>query len=166
MINTGTEQDAIFDFYIPRGEPGGGGGVPEVLATVDLSNQPSAAGAPLAFNDTPLVSGTAITHAAGSTDVTINQDGIYQAAFHATVAVDTGTAIPATLVVQLYENGAPVAGASARHTFTATNETATLSFDVPFRAVGTPVTIQVVPDSTGFTFQESALTVIRLGDAS
>lgn len=161
----GTEEEAIFDFVIPRGEPGGGG-APEVLATVDQSGQPSGTGTALTFNDTPLVSGTTITHAAGSTDVIIHQDGIYQAIFQGTVSVQAGTPIPSTLVVQLYQNGVPVAGASARHTFTATGETATMSFDVPFRVTGAPATVQVVSELEGFTFEESALTVIRLGDAT
>ena len=38
VINSGNENDAIFDFVIPRGEPGGGG-TPDVLATVDSTDQ-------------------------------------------------------------------------------------------------------------------------------
>ena len=165
VTNTGTSSGAIFDFVIPRGEPGSGR-APEVLSTVDTSNQPSTAGGALTFNDTPLVSGTAITHLAGSTDVQINQTGIYQAAFHATIAVDTGTTIPDSVLVRLFLNSTPVPGATARHTFTSSNEVATISFDVPFQVSSTPATVQVVVDEAGFIFEESALTVIRLGDTT
>lgn len=42
VTNSGTSEDAVFDFVIPRGEPGGGG-APEVLATVDTTPQPTSA---------------------------------------------------------------------------------------------------------------------------
>ena len=106
VTNSGTSEDAVFDFVIPRGEPGGGG-APEVLATVDTTPQPTSANGALIFNETPLVSGTAITHTAGSPDVQINQPGIYQAFFTGTVLIDAGTTIPSTLTVQLTLNGVP-----------------------------------------------------------
>ena len=166
VINTGTEENAIFDFVIPRGEPGGGGGVPDVLATVDQTAQPSTAGGALIFTDTPLVSGAAITHQAGSTDVIINQPGIYQVSFQGTASVDNGTTIPGTLQVTLNQDGTPVAGAIARHTYTASNEEAELTFNVPIRVTTTPTTINVVTNDAGYTFQNTTLTVLRLGDAS
>ena len=165
VINSGTPNDAIFDFVIPRGEPGGGG-TPEVLATVDTSNQPTTAGGALTFSDNPLISGTSITHQAGTPDVQITQPGIYQATFHGTVSVETGTSIPAELVTRLNLNGSAVAGASATHTFTSSNEIATVSFSVPFRVDSVPSTLEVVAEQNGFIFNESAFTVIRLGDAT
>ena len=165
VTNSGTEEDAIFDFVIPRGEPGSGG-APEVLATVDPTTQPSTAGGALTFSDNPLVSGTSITHQAGSTDVVINTPGIYQATFHTTAAVDPGTTIPATLTVRLNEAGAQVPGAVATHTFASSNEVATMSFSVPFRVTAVPTTIQVVAEDSGFSFTEAALNVTRLGDAT
>ena len=60
--------------------------------------------------------------------------------------------------------GTPVIGASARHTFAASNEIATLSFSIPFRVSAVPENIQIVPDQSGFTFSDLHLTVIRLGD--
>ena len=165
VINSGTPNDAIFDFVIPRGEPGGGG-TPEVLATIDTSNQPTTAGGALTFSDNPLISGTSITHQAGTPDVQITQPGIYQATFHGTVSVETGTSIPAELVTRLNLNGSAVAGASATHTFTSSNEIATVSFSVPFRVDSVPSTLEVVAEQNGFIFNESAFTVIRLGDAT
>ena len=85
VINSGNENDAIFDFVIPRGEPGGGG-TPDVLATVDSTDQSTSAGVALTFNETPLISGNAITHQAGSPDIQIHQPGIYQASFHGTAS--------------------------------------------------------------------------------
>ena len=164
--NSGTDENAVLDFVIPRGEPGGGGGTLDVLATVDTTIQSPAAGSALVFSDTPLVSGAAITHQPGSTDVQISQPGIYQAVFQSTVSVDAGTSIPASVLVRLTLNGVPVPGATARHTFASTNEVTTMSFDVPFRVDAPPTALEVVVDDAGFGFQDSTLTVIRLGDAS
>lgn len=166
VTNSGTDTDAVFDFVIPRGEPGGGGGTLDVLATVDPATQSPGAGTPLIFSNNPLVSGTSITHQAGSPDVNINQPGIYQATFHSSVYPNPGTTIPASVRVQLYQNGVPVAGAVARHTFAAPTEEATMSFSVPFQVTNVPSNITVVVEDDGFTFQEAALTVVRLGDAS
>ena len=163
VVNTGTDRDVILDITIPRGEPGGGGTL-DVLATVDTSPQPTNPGGSLIFNDNPLISGNSITHTAGSPDVFINTDGVYQATFHGTVSVDTGTSIPGSIDVQMNLNGAPVSGATATHTFASTNEAATVSFSMPFRVTGAPQSLTVVAQQAGFTFQDAALTVVRLGD--
>ncbi|MFR5112064.1 MAG: hypothetical protein ACLTEF_12420 [[Clostridium] leptum] len=165
VINSGTDTDAIFDFVIPRGEPGGGG-TPDVLATVDATAQPTNAGSALIFNDTPLVSGNSITHTAGTSNVEINQPGIYQATFHGTASVNTGTSIPATLTVRLNVNGSPVTGAAATKTFTSSGEVTNLSFSVPFQVTAVPTTIEVVSDDAGFEMTDIALNVFRLGDAT
>lgn len=164
VTNSGTSEDAVFDFVIPRGEPGGGG-APEVLATVDTTPQPTSANGALIFNETPLVSGTAITHTAGSPDVQINQPGIYQAFFTGTVLIDAGTTIPSTLTVQLTLNGVPITGAVARHTFTASNEEVTLSMNAPFPVTGAGI-LEVVTSDAGYTFEDASLTVVRLGDST
>ena len=164
VTNSGTTEEAVFDFVIPRGKPGGGG-APEVLATVDTITQPTSANGALIFNETPLVSGTAITHTAGSPDVQINQPGIYQAFFTGTVLIDAGTTIPSTLTVQLTLNGVPITGAVARHTFTASNEEVTLSMNAPFPVTGAG-TLEVVTSDAGYTFEDASLTVVRLGDST
>ena len=165
VTNSGTDEETVLDFVIPRGEPGTGG-APEVLATVNSAVQPTSANAALIFTDTPLVSGSSITHQAGSTDVQINEPGIYQATFHGNVSINTGTAIPSSISAVLYLNGTPVAGAVASHTFSSTNEVATMTFSVPFQAAVIPSTLQVIANEDGFTFEDLALTVMRLGDST
>lgn len=163
VINRGDTENAIFDFVIPRGEPGGGG-TPDVLATVDSSGQNPAAGTPLYFSDTPLVSGGSIAHQAGSSDIQILQPGIYLLFFHASVAVRSGTVIPAALAIRSTLAGAAIAGATAAHTFTASREVSTVSFSAPFRATAAG-NVEVVVNDGDFIFEESTITVIRLGDA-
>ena len=163
VTNSGDEYNAIFDFVIPRGEPGGGGTL-EVLGTVDPAAQPTVAGGALIFTDTPLISGTAITHQAGSPDVVISQPGIYQATFHGAVSPDAGTAIPAEVTLRLYLDGSPVPGGVAHHTFASSTEVATLTFSTPFRVTSTPASLEVRAEESGFTAGDIALTVLRLGD--
>lgn len=136
------------------------------MATVNTTSQDTTPGGALVFNENPLVSGFTISHQAGSTDIIINQPGIYEAAFHSTVAVASGTPIPATVTVRLEANGVPVPGAVASHTFAASGETGNLSFTVPFQVTATPETIRVVVDNAGFTFSDVSLTVVRLGDTA
>jgi hypothetical protein len=166
VINSGTDEEAIFDFVIPRGEPGGGGTL-EVLATVDTTNQPVWGDTAMIFHDNPLISGTAITHAAGNPDVVINQPGIYQAAFTGSFTIDPGSTIPATLQIQLNQDGAPVPGSTARHTLTATGETAELTFNVPFQVFSVPTTLTVtaVNNTESYTANDLTLSILRLGDA-
>ena len=164
VTNSGTTEEAVFDFVIPRGKPGGGG-APEVLATVDTITQPTSANGALIFNETPLVSGTAITHTAGSPDVPITQTGIYQAFFTGTALIDEGITIPSTLTVRLTLNETPITGAVARHTFTASNEEVTLSINAPFPVTGTG-TLKVVTRDAGYSFENASLTIIRLGDST
>ena len=164
VTNSGTTEEAVFDFVIPRGKPGGGG-APEVLATVDTITQPTSANGALIFNETPLVSGTSITHTAGSPDVPITQNGIYQAFFTGTALIAEGTTIPSTLTVRLTLNETPITGAVARHTFTASNEEVTLSINAPFPVTG-PGTLKVVTRAAGYSFENASLTLIRLGDST
>lgn len=165
VINSGTQQDAILNFVIPRGDTGTGG-APEVLAAVDSIPQTSVAGGALAFHDTPLISGLAITRVAGSADVQIVQPGIYQVAFDGTVSVGAHMSIPAMVQIRMYLDGAPVTGAMTRHTFTSTSEAATVSFHVPFQVGNVPANVQVVVDGAGFVFENITMTVMRMGDAT
>ena len=94
----------------------------------------------------------------------ITESGIYQVFFHSTIAVDSCTPIPSSALVRLYFNGYPIPGASARRTITSTNEVATISFDVAFPVHNPIAYLEVIVDNAGFTFSDSALTVIRLGN--
>ena len=166
VTNSGDENNAIFDFVIPRGEPGGGGGVPEVLATVDQSPQGSNAGGALIFNENPLISGAAITHTPGAPNIQITQPGIYQVTFNGSVRVDAGTAIPASVQVRLTNNGVDVPGAVAIQTFGASDEEANVTFSAPIRVDSVPANLEVIVNDAGYTFEELALNVYRLGDAT
>lgn len=94
----------------------------------------------------------------------ISQPGIYQASFSGSFTAAAGITIPTTLLATLNQNGVAVTGGTARRTFTATGETAELTFSVPFQVTATPATLNFVASGAGFTGRDLTLTVIRLGD--
>lgn len=165
VTNSGTGENAIFDFVIPRGGPGTEGS-PEVLTTVDSTRQSPTANTALVFNQNPLVSGSALTHAPGSAEVNIMEPGIYQAIFQSDVSVNTGTTIPSAFTVRLNENSTQVPGGIATHAFTSTDEIANLAFSVPFAVTAVTTIIQVIAEQEGYTFENLALTIIRLGNTT
>ncbi len=165
VTNTGTAQNAVLNFVIPRGDSGASG-TPEVLAAVDAAPQPSGTGSSIPINGNALISGNVITHATNSPDIVITGQGIYQVQFNATVGVASGTSIPASVTIHLSVNGTANGGGVARHTFTATGEFATVAFSTPIAVTSTPTTLNFVTDQSGFTLSDVSITVFRLGDAS
>ena len=161
VTNVGTDENAIFEFIIPQGKSGSAD-TPDVLTTVDTSNRPTTANGAIIFNETPLISGSSITHSPRSTDVQIQQPGIYQAFFTGTLGIGSETNIPASVQVQMYLNGNPVMGAVASHTFVSSSETTPLNFVIPFR-VDDGGTLEVRTSQAGYSFENVTLTVIRLG---
>lgn len=162
ITNTGTPEDAIFDFEFPHAEPGVSS---NVLATIDSTNQSIPAGGSLIFNDNPLLQGNAIYHNAGSSTINIYQYGVYQVSFHTSVGLNADIEVPATVVVHINQNGIQIPGAIGRHTFTSANEVSEINFSIPFRTEGIPSSLEVVIDNEGFNFIDTALTVARLGEA-
>ncbi|WP_191521137.1 MULTISPECIES: hypothetical protein [Anaeromassilibacillus] len=140
--------------------------VPDVLTALNGTQQITTKGEALIFQETPLVVGLAISHSPCSSQVQINQPGIYQAAFHSTIKAAPGISIPAPVSVHLYQGGQPVPGAVASHTFSSSREVDTVSFHVSFQVTSAPKTLQVFVDDAGFIFSDSTLTVIRLGATS
>lgn len=160
--NSGTPEDAIFDFEFPHAEPGVSS---NVLATIDSTNQSVPAGGSLIFNDNPLLQGYAINHNPGTSTIDILQYGVYQVSFHTSVGLNADIEVPATVVVHINQNGIQIPGAIGRHTFTSANEVSEINFSIPFRTEGFPSSLEVVVDNEGFNFIDTALTVARLGEA-
>ena len=74
---------------------------PSVLAVQDTTEQALTENTPVSFAVNLLQSGTDLTHAAGSNQITVETPGIYQAAFTAEVS-PTGTAtLPLTISLSL-----------------------------------------------------------------
>ena len=164
VTNSGTSQAAVFNFVIPQGATGSAG-TPDVLAAVDTPPQPSGANQALSFRNNALISGSSISHASNSPNITISSSGIYQVLFYSTVGVASGHTIPASVSVFLTNNGTTIQGSVGRHSFAASGELATVSFSIPVQVTTTPAVLNVVTDSAGFLFSDLSITVFRLGDA-
>lgn len=163
VINSGTKEEAVFNFVIPQGRPGNGCSL-DVLATVNTTGQCPTAGQALIFNNAPLITGASITHQPDSTDITILKTGVYQVFFQSAITPNRTTPIPSTLHVKLTQGGTPVAGGSTSHTFTSVCEIVHPSLSVPFLVTNAPETIHIISEEKGYTFSGTTLTVLRLGD--
>ncbi len=144
--------------------PIGPAAVPALLLALNEETQASAAEGAITFAATPLIVGTALSHADGSSVVTVEEEGYYLVSFQTTASPATLADQPASLGVTLYQDGAAVPGAQATVSFTDVDELATLSFVIPIAVASTPSTLQVLTDSQDFDLTQSALTVQRLGD--
>lgn len=138
--------------------------LPALLLALNEETQASTAEGAITFAATPLIVGTAASHANGSSVVTVEDEGYYLVAFQTTASPATLAGQPASLGVTLYQDGEAVSGAQAYVSFTDVDEIATLSFVIPIAVASSPSTLQVLTDSVGFDLTQSALTVQRLGD--
>ena len=165
VLNVGTDMDAILEFYLPDTAK------PiqqvDVLETVNTTPQTSTNQSALIFYDNPVVSGFAIYHAPNTTNIDIQETGIYEISFHGSAGIGGApVTLPYTALITLVTNGSPVPGGQIQHTFNDSDVVVTISFSTLVR-IDSPVTsLQVVVDVPGVTFESIALTVVRLGEVT
>ena len=124
--------------------------------------QTGADGTDLIFDRNGAVSGNAISHAANSPDVVLQEPGTYYVSFQASVSPGTGASVPASIRLYLTENGSEVAGASAVHTFTAQGTTAVLPFSQIVQVTDAPATLNVAAQGGSFVYGETNLSVVKI----
>lgn len=163
MTNSGTEQAAVLDFTIPRGSDGTTP-TPVLLSSYSTPSQSGASGTPLVFDRNALSYGSAISHTAGSSTFTINQPGVYAAAFHGSFSPTNGTTFPQSVGVSLTQNGSIIPGATSQYIFHTSAQTAALSFSTPIAVSSAPAQIQVVGDGGNYLYSTIGLSLYRLGD--
>ena len=120
----------------------------------------------LIFDRNGVIAGTAISHTANSAVFTVNQPGIYYAAFHGTFAPVSNSAFPMGLSVYLQQNGAAVPGAGAQYTFQSASGMENLSFSQMIEITAVPAALQVTGSGGRFLYADVGLTIQRLGSAS
>lgn len=163
VVNSGTPQNAVLDFTIPKGATGSTAPI-SLLSAYSTPTQATASGSPMLFDQNSLSYGAAITHTAGAGPFTITQPGLYLVSFHGTVSATPTATFPVTIVTSLEENGAIVPGASIPHNFQSAAETEPMSFSVVVAVTETPTTLQVVGTGGSYLSNAIALTITRLGD--
>ena len=163
VTNSGTAQDAVFDFTIPQGSSGSGAS-PELLSAYSTPSQPGSSGSPLLFDRNGTSYGTAISHTAGSGSFTVNKPGVYAVAFHGRFTPVTGSSFPLTNSVYLSQNGSSVPGAVSNYIFQTSNGMANQTFSIPIAVQTAPTTLQVISQGGTILYDGVTLSIYRLGD--
>ena len=163
VTNSGTENAAVLNFTIPKGQDGAAAPV-ELLSAYSTPSQSVSSGDSLIFDRNDLNYGTSIAHSSNSSAFTISQPGIYTVSFHSSAAPATGDTLPLNLLFYLNLNGTSVAGGGAEHTFTSAVETANLAFSVPVAVSTVPATLNVVGEGGDFLYSSAGMTIQRQGD--
>jgi hypothetical protein len=164
VSNSGTSQNAILNFVIPRGDTGTMPAL-NLLSAYSTPSQSGASGTALEFDRNALVYGTAISHTAGSGNFTINQPGVYSVAFHGVISpASNNNNFPLNLVTSLEQNGSVVPGASVPYNFQSASGSSAQSFTVPLAVSSVPTTLQVEVTGGKYLADAIALVIIRLGN--
>lgn len=166
VTNSGTEQDAILNFVIPRGACCccSGSGDANFLSAYSTAPQPGTSGQALVFDRNALSNGSAVTHSNNSADLVIQQAGYYRVNFHGAVAPASNSSFPLPILVHLQQNGTDVVGSSVRHTFQSKSELENYVFDQIIKVDTTPTTLRVLADGGNIIYSDLSITVHRLGD--
>ncbi len=116
------------------------------------------AGDGVVFNRNRVLSGTAISHAEGSSQISLNQPGVYQISYN--VTVEASVIPPTEIVVWLELDGAKIAG-SESYTPSVFMKNQTVSASV-IVTVNTPSIIELVNQSTGVIYTNANIVVVKL----
>lgn len=166
VTNSGTEQNAILNFAIPRGATGSNGGIQELLSAFSTPPQPGTSGNPLIFDRNGAVQGDAIIHTQNTAFFTIQQTGFYYVSFHATVLPFGTSSFPLSILIYLQLQDTPVPGTGARHNFQSALESNIYSFSQIIEVTSTPVTLNVIGEGGNFLYSDTSITIHKLSDLS
>ncbi len=135
------------------------------LAAYSTGAQSGTANAPLLFDRNALSAGSAISHTEGSGTFTVNQPGLYQASFHASVSPVSTATFPSNVGISLQQDGNALPNAVLLHNFSSTNETIPFSLSVPVSVANAPSTLQVNGSGDGpFLYGPAGFSLTRTGD--
>ena len=163
VTNSGTDQDAVLNFTIPRGDTGSAPPL-SLLSSYSTPPQPGTSGTALLFDQNGTSYGSDISHTAGSAAFTINTPGVYAVSFHGAMSPASGVTFPLNVTLTLQQNGAAVPGGTALHNFHTSSDTANLALSVPVTVSSAPSTLQIMPSGGSFLYSSIGMTVCRLGN--
>ena len=163
VTNSGTENNAVLDFTIPRGQDGQTSSA-DLLAAYSTPAQSGTSGAALIFDRNNLSYGTSVSHSTNSSDFTISQPGVYSVNFHGSVGPAAGVDFPLNVQVYLTVNGTSAVGAGAQHTFHTSTEMSNVSFSAPVEITSAPATLSVIGQGGNYLYSVIGITISRLGD--
>ena len=163
VTNSGTPQDAVFNFTIPRGATGGEQPV-QLLSAYSTPPQTGAGSTALIFDRNALVYGTAVSHNNNSPDITINQPGVYTLSFNGSFAPGSNVNFPLNVSTVPQLNGVAATGAATQQTFHTSSDVVNQSFNVPVSVSAVPTTLQIISTGNGFVYSNIHVSLLREGD--
>lgn len=164
VTNSGTQQNAVLNFTIPRGDTGTSETPVNLLSAYSTPIQNGTSGTALIFDRNALSYGSAITHTNNSAAFTINKPGVYMAAFQGVFNPASGVNFPLSITITLQQNGAGVPGGGVLHTFHTSSDAAVIPISIPVQVSSTPTTLQLVATGGNFQYSGITMTITRLGD--
>ena len=164
VTNSGTQQNAVLNFTIPRGDAGTGSQPVTLLSAYSTPVQNGTSGTALIFDRNGLSYGSAISHASNSAAFTINTPGVYMTSFQGVINPASGVNFPLSITLTLQQGGSGVPGGGVLHTFHTSADAAVLPIAVPVAVTSAPSTLQLVGTGGGFQYSGITMTITRLGD--
>ena len=164
VTNSGTQQNAVLDFTIPRGDTGSGGQPVNLLSAYSVPSQNGNSGTALIFDRNGLSYGSSISHANNTAAFTIQNPGVYMAAFQGVFNPASGVNFPLSITITLQQDGTSVPGGSVLHTFHTSPDAAVIPITVPVEVSSAPSTLQLVGTGGSFQYSGITMTISRLGD--
>ena len=164
VTNSGTEQNAILNFVIPRGATGGSGISSELYTAYSTPPQPGANRTPFVFDRDGAIQGSAIVHTPRTANFLIQQTGYYEVSFHGTISPFGSPTFPMVIIVYLQLQGAQVLGTDISHTFQTSGEVVNFSFSQIVPVTTVPATLNVVGDGQSFLYTGINITIHKISD--
>ena len=164
VTNSGTAQNAVLDFVIPKGCTGSSSTPQALLNAYSTPAQPGSAGNALLFDKNGTTYGSAITHTAGSGDFALTEPGFYQVSYNSAVAPVATATFPSDVSLALQMAGSTVPGTSTRHAFQSASDVGSLAASQVLQATG-PTTLSVVGGGNDFLYSDLGISICKLGDS-
>lgn len=165
VTNSGTEQHAVLDFTIPRGDTGTCCCHPlELLSAYSTSPQPAAGESPLILDVNALKYGDAISHVQRTADFVIHEPGVYSVSFFGTAAPALCVHFPLTITLSLQRNGYNLPGGTVLHVFHTPAENVPISFTLPVEIGSAPASLRILSTGGNVFYSGINMSVCRLGD--
>lgn len=162
VVNSGTSQNAVFNFTIPQGSSASQN--LDRFLTTDTPAQPIRTGEALSFFTNPLSLGDSVTHDPPSSNIVIQKPGVYLVSFHGTVGISQDSPVPADCLIFLTQDGKNVEGASVETSLNQGGSYTSVAFSIPIQINSVPSVLQVVSQQGNLVFSNISFSVVQLGD--
>ena len=163
VTNSGTEQNAILDFVIPKGCTGSSSTPQALLNAYSTPPQPGKSGSALLFDKNSTTYGTSISHTEGESDFSLADPGFYLVSYNGVVAPVGTDEFPVAIAVMLQLNGTPVPGAGTQHTFQSASEASNVAASQVLQVTG-PSTVNLMGSGGDFLYSDLGMSICKLGE--